>query len=314
MPSLTALIRPDNVFRVVEEREQEPGVVTSTVEQYVKVIYTQGRADPERLVQMKRIAAAMDVTPGTATSMVKHLARHGLVRYEPRHGCRLTDRGTDLAVRMLRRHRLIETFLERVLGYDWSEVHAEAEQLEHSVSDLFVERIDGLLNYPATDPHGDPIPTQSGQIRSRVSVPLDTLTEGVFFTVVRILDDSPEFLDLMKRTQLLPGNRFRLRAVDPTAGTLVVYGPFEPAYEKAEWKAPAASDNEAAAGKPGGGQVPAGGASREPGSVSGGEAAGERGFGVELTEPATAGYATLAINLGAKILVRADERAGQPGG
>src|SRR6476620_7329433 len=108
---------------------------------------------------MGRLAAAMGVVPGTATTMVKTLADSGLVTYEPRSGTRLTAGGEKLALHVLRRHRLVEPFLVKTLGLDWSEVHEEAEELEHAISDKVLHRIDQLLGHPTTDPHGDPIPT-----------------------------------------------------------------------------------------------------------------------------------------------------------
>src|SRR6476661_8041735 len=132
---------------------------SSTVEDYLKQIYLEQQAgDAGQLVPMGRLAAAMGVVPGTATSMVKTLADSGLVSYEPRGGLRLTRGGEQLALRVLRRHRLVELFLVKTLGLDWSEVHAEAEELEHAISDRVMDRIDVLLGHPTVDPHGDPIP------------------------------------------------------------------------------------------------------------------------------------------------------------
>src|SRR5215213_586226 len=129
-------------------------MASSTVENYVKQLYLEQRA-PRQLVPMGRLAAAMGVVPGTATSMVKALSDAGLVEYEPRGGARLTRGGEQLALHVLRRHRLVEVFLVKVLGLDWSEVHAEAEELEHAISDKVLDKIDKLLGHPSVDPHGD---------------------------------------------------------------------------------------------------------------------------------------------------------------
>src|SRR3954462_11973684 len=140
---------------------------SSTVENYLKQIYLEQQAahtDEAGLVAMGRLASAMGVVPGTATSMIKALADSGLVQYEPRGGVRLTHHGEQLALHVLRRHRLVELFLVKVLGLDWSEVHAEAEELEHTISDKVLERIDALLEHPSVDPHGDPIPTAKGKL------------------------------------------------------------------------------------------------------------------------------------------------------
>src|SRR5437867_7894694 len=145
---------------------------TPTVENYVKQIYLEqqapgeGEGAAEALVPMGRLAAAMGVVPGTATTMVKALADSGLVVYEPRGGVRLSRGGEQLALHVLRRHRLVELFLVKVLGLDWSEVHEEAEELEHAVSDKVLARIDAYLGHPSVDPHGDPIPTSKGKVSS----------------------------------------------------------------------------------------------------------------------------------------------------
>ena len=116
---------------------------------------------------MGQLAAALDVVPGTATTMVKALAESGLVRYEPYAGVRLTPAGDKLAALVLRRHRLIELFLVQVMGMSWAEVHDEAEHLEHAVSERLIERMDEMLGHPSVDPHGDPIPNADGGVQER---------------------------------------------------------------------------------------------------------------------------------------------------
>src|SRR5437016_5540961 len=139
---------------------------SQTVENYLKTIYlaqaSQGSSSD--LVPVGQLAAALRVVPGTATTMMKALAESGLVRYEPYSGVRLTRAGEKLASLVLRRHRLIELFLVRVLGMSWAEVHDEAEQLEHAVSERLIDRIDAMLGRPEVDPHGDPIPTAEGRM------------------------------------------------------------------------------------------------------------------------------------------------------
>src|SRR5688500_5319107 len=137
-----------------------------TVENYLKAIFQAQSVlrGAETLVPMGQLAAALGVVPGTATTMVKALSESGLVRYEPYAGVRLTPGGERLAALVLRRHRLIELFLVKVMGMNWTEVHDEAEQLEHAVSDRLIERIDAMLGHPATDPHGDPIPGPEGTV------------------------------------------------------------------------------------------------------------------------------------------------------
>ena len=115
-------------------------MATSTVEQYLKTLLLLERRSELIPVPMKVLAEAMSVTPGTVTSMAKHLSEQNLVTYVPWHGVQLSTTGRELALMILRRHRLLESFLQRVLGYDWSEVHAEAEELEHVVSDKFIRQ------------------------------------------------------------------------------------------------------------------------------------------------------------------------------
>src|SRR5437762_13755899 len=158
---------------------------SSTVENYLKAIY-QGQSSlprDERLVSMGHVAAALGVTPGTATTMVKALAESGLVEYEPYSGVRLTASGEKLAGLVLRRHRLVELFLVNVMGMSWAEVHEEAEQLEHVVSERLIDRIDEMLGRPTHDPHGDPIPNQDGLISTK---PLDNLLTCPIGTALRV--------------------------------------------------------------------------------------------------------------------------------
>lgn len=154
---------------------------------------------------MGRVAAAMGVVPGTATSMVKALADSGLVEYEPRGGVRLTRSGEQLALHVLRRHRLVELFLVKVLELDWSVVHDEADMLEHAISDRVLERIDALLGHPTADPHGDPIPTAKGHLHEPRRMSLVDCPIDVPQTIARVLDQDPEFLQFAERNGLVPG-------------------------------------------------------------------------------------------------------------
>ena len=199
-------------------------MATSTVEDYLKALYL-ARPAGDGVVPMGRLAAAMNVVPGTATSMAKALADAGLVAYEPRAGVRLTRRGEQLALHVLRRHRLLELFLVRVLGLDWSVVHAEAEQLEHAVSDAVLERIDAVLGHPTADPHGDPIPTAVGRVH-RVDEPprasLATCPPGTPQRVARVLDQDAAFLQFVDRHGLTPGTTVTVDEPDPAAGAVRV--------------------------------------------------------------------------------------------
>src|SRR5271170_296854 len=167
---------------------------TSTVENYLKAILIRS-ADADTAVATGTIAEALGVTPGTITTMVKSLAAQGLVAHQPREGVRLTPAGRALALRVVRKHRLIETFLVHVLKMDWKEVHEEAEALEHAISDRVLLRIDALLGHPASDPHGDPIPSPKCPLYDRGgAVTLATCEPRRPFRVERILDQSAPFL------------------------------------------------------------------------------------------------------------------------
>jgi DtxR family Mn-dependent transcriptional regulator len=195
---------------------------SSTVENYLKAIY-QGQAilpAGVRLVSMGQVASALNVTPGTATTMVKALAESGLAEYEPYSGVRLTAAGEKLAVLVLRRHRLVELFLVQVLGMNWDEVHEEAEQLEHVVSDRLIERIDSMLGRPTHDPHGDPIPTAEGTITPRHLDNLLTCPLNQQLRVTRIADQDSAFLRFIESNGLKPGQAALVEARDAAADSV----------------------------------------------------------------------------------------------
>ena len=195
---------------------------TSTVEDYLKRIVLEEERGTALRVPTGQIALALAVTPGTATSMVKALAESGLVDYEAYEGVRLTAAGRQLALHVLRRHRLIELFLVQVLGLDWSEVHAEAERLEHAVSERVVERIDEMLGRPAVDPHGDPIPSARGVVRKAEHESLAELPVGRRAKIARIADQESDFLRLVERLGLRPGVRVKIVERDAAADTLAL--------------------------------------------------------------------------------------------
>lgn len=197
---------------------------SSTVENYLKAIY-QGQAllaADVRLVSMGQVASALSVTPGTATTMVKALAEAGLAEYEPYNGVRLTPAGEKLAVLVLRRHRLVEAFLVHVMGLSWDEVHEEAEQLEHVVSERLIERIDQMLGRPTHDPHGDPIPTAEGTITPGHHDSLLTCPVGAPLRVTRVADQDPAFLRFIESHGLKPGQSIEVEARDQAADSVKV--------------------------------------------------------------------------------------------
>jgi DtxR family Mn-dependent transcriptional regulator len=195
-------------------------VASLTIENYVKAIYQISAGGGA--ASTGKLAEALGVSPGTVTSMLKTLGESGLAEYVPYEGARLTEAGRMLALRVLRRHRLIELFLVRTLDLAWDEVHAEAENMEHAVSDLLIDRIDAYLGYPATDPHGDPIPTADGTVAGTSGRRLSQVAVGQPFRVVRVLEQTPEFLRYLTETGLTLDARGNVAANRSESGTITV--------------------------------------------------------------------------------------------
>ncbi|HVX85862.1 MAG TPA: metal-dependent transcriptional regulator [Phycisphaerae bacterium] len=196
-------------------------MASRTIENYLKQLYLEQEAVPGE-VAMGRLATIMSVVPGTATAMVKALADARLVHYSPRAGVRLTEAGKQLALHVLRRHRLVELLLVKVLGLDWSEVHEEAEELEHVISDKLLDRIDALLGYPEVDPHGDPIPTAGGGVQAVSAETLVSCPLGIRVRIARVLDQEPRFLQFVEASGLVPGARVEVAERDAQADAVRV--------------------------------------------------------------------------------------------
>jgi DtxR family Mn-dependent transcriptional regulator len=195
-----------------------------TVENYLKAILQAQTAltSPDDKVPMGQLASALGVVPGTATTMVKALSESGLVVYEPYGGVRLSAAGEKLATLVLRRHRLIELFLVQVMGMSWTEVHDEAENLEHAVSDRLIDRIDEMLGHPSADPHGDPIPGPEGTVRREQYDTLLTCPLQTPVTVRRVSDQDSEFLRFVERHDLKPGQTVHVEMRDDAADSVRV--------------------------------------------------------------------------------------------
>lgn len=170
-----------------------PGGDSASVQDYVKTIYALAEWHDEP-VTSSRLAARLSVANSSVSEMIRKLSDLGLVHHKPYRPVELTADGRLLALAMVRRHRLLETFLVQDLGYRWDEVHDEAEHLEHTVSDVFIDRLDARLGYPATDPHGDPIPTSAGSITLPDAIPLVRFDDGHSGRVARISDEDPQLL------------------------------------------------------------------------------------------------------------------------
>jgi len=202
----------------------QPMPQSSTVENYLKAIYQAeiSKNNHGELVPMGQLSSALGVVPGTATTMVKALAETGLVRYEPYAGVQLTEAGQRLAALVLRRHRLIELFLVKVLDMSWAEVHEEAERLEHAASDRLIDRIDAMLGRPSVDPHGDPIPDSDGSIvtpryQSLLTCPLNTS-----LVLSRVTNQDTDFLRFLESNELTPGQSIRVENRDNAADHVLV--------------------------------------------------------------------------------------------
>lgn len=197
-----------------------------TVENYLKAIYLGVHALPEghRLLAMGQLAAALGVAPGTATTMVKTLAESGLVEYEPYSGVTLAPAGEKLAALVLRRHRLIELFLVKMMGLRWDEVHDEAELMEHAVSDRLIDRIDEMLGRPETDPHGDPIPDSEGAVKAQPLETLLTCPLHTRVTVTRVIDQDKAFLRFIESHNLKPGESIEVEERNAASDSVRVRG------------------------------------------------------------------------------------------
>ena len=194
------------------QRISPPSVASTTSvsqEDYIKAIYHLGQTDGEH-VSTKALADNLNIKSSSTTDMVKKLAAEGLIHYKRYNGVRLTDEGQRLALTIVRKHRLWETFLVSKLEFSWDEVHEIAEQLEHVKSPELIKRLDEFLGFPMFDPHGDPIPDENGQIRELHETALATLNVGQKAVVVGVKDHSGEFLRLLEQRGILIGSELNV--------------------------------------------------------------------------------------------------------
>lgn len=200
--------------------ENQAASVTPVIEDYLKTIYTlrqtHGRAKTTTL------AESLNVKPPTITAMLKTLADLKLVEYEPYRGVELTDKGEQIALEVIRHHRLIELYLVEALGFTWDEVHDEAEVLEHAISERLEARIAAYLGDPARDPHGDPIPTLEGTIVAHESRTLADLPVKTRARVTRVCDQHAERLRYLAKLGLVPGARVQVIVQAPFDGPVTV--------------------------------------------------------------------------------------------
>ncbi|HYW33944.1 MAG TPA: metal-dependent transcriptional regulator [Balneolaceae bacterium] len=195
-------------------------VLSQSVEDYLKKIYK--LESKSKGASTTQIAESLDISSASATNMLKRLARMGLVDYKSYKGARLTESGQKIALEIIRHHRLLELYLLEVLGYSWDEVHEEAENLEHHISEQFEDKIADLLNHPTHDPHGDPIPTKDGMMPEMKEQSLSQVEERRPYIIVRVKDQEPEPLRYLEKEGLLPGARLTVEEKAPLNGPLTL--------------------------------------------------------------------------------------------
>jgi len=194
--------------------------LTRSVEDYLKVIYhlsSQGG-----FAATSDIAASLDVSPPSVSGMVKRLSETGLIEHVPYRGVQLTHQGRRAALKMIRRHRVLEVYLTQQLGYDWDSVHDEAERLEHAVSDQLIERMAGALGDPHYDPHGAPIPTAAGEIEETDLTSLADARVGAVLELRQVGTEDPARLRYLAEQGLVPGVILTVIARQPFSGPTTV--------------------------------------------------------------------------------------------
>lgn len=214
-------VKPNISFRLGTLDGMPVSDLSSTAQDYLKLIWsaTEWSGAPMTVGTM---AERLGVRPSTASDGIKKLARQGLVSHAPYGSIELTDAGREHAVAMVRRHRLLETFLVQMLGYRWDEVHDEAEILEHAVSEKLMERIDQKLGHPTRDPHGDPIPTANGHPNPPSGTRLSAADIGRTMTITRVSDADPQMLRYFTELGLAPDARLSVREHRPYADVTTI--------------------------------------------------------------------------------------------
>lgn len=193
--------------------------LSSSVGDYLKAIWVVGGSEP---ASTKDLAERLSVAPASVTNMLVRLQEMGFAEYERYHGATLTSAGRDEALRLIRRHRLIETLLLEHLSYSWHEVHVEAERLEHAVSDLFTERLAEFLQHPGQDPHGDPIPAADGSMDLTESIPLSSAAAGDTVRICRVSTEDSAALTYLGERRLAPGGWITVEEVRKVDGVTTV--------------------------------------------------------------------------------------------
>ena len=200
-------------------KEQE-SVITGPAEDYLKAIYELELAGGA--ASTNDIAQRLSFAPASVTGMIRRLAEHGLLAYERYRGVTLTSAGRKVALRTLRRHRIIESYLVETLGYRWDNVHDEAERLEHAASEELIDKMAAAIGEPVVDPHGAPIPTREGVVDETQYCSLADLGPGHRVGVVRVSDDDPEVLRYLASIGIMPGVTIAVLACEPFDGPITL--------------------------------------------------------------------------------------------
>ena len=195
---------------------------SEAIQDYAKAIYALQRRSDGAPVATNDLAERLRVTPASVSAMLKKLAERGLVEHVPYRGVLLTPAGERVALEVLRHHRLLELYLVEHLGMTWDEVHAEADRLEHHISEGLEDRIAAKLGQPSRDPHGDPIPDRDGVMVAEPTAPLADLACGDTARIVRVSDRTPKLLQYLAERGLLPGAEVVVVDVDEMAGVIAV--------------------------------------------------------------------------------------------
>ncbi len=206
----------------------KPSGLSRSVEDYLKAIYTLNERG--EAAGTSQVAQVLEVQPASVSGMIRRLAEDGLLEHEPYRGVRLTRLGNCEALKVLRRHRIIESYLVRHLGFGWDDVHEEAERLEHAASEALVDRMAEAMGNPATDPHGAPIPNRRGEIDPTAYPRLDEVADGTEVIVRSVSDNDPERLRYFESVRLVPGARALVQkgGTDSRRVTVMVEGGAEP--------------------------------------------------------------------------------------
>ena len=203
----------------MDEQAEDEAVTSRVVQDYLKRLIGATEWGGSSL-SVSGLAQRMGVAPSTASENVRRLDKLGLISHVPYRGITLTDKGEKLALKMVRKHRILETYLHQKLGYPWDQVHAEAEELEHAASDKLIAAMERALGNPRVDPHGDPIPTSDGQLPQVSTLPLVQAPLNTPATVARIKDNQAELLRFLESVGIVPGCQLLPLENIPEAGIM----------------------------------------------------------------------------------------------